>query len=160
MSIPRFPFFITFYPVHILHLLETVIIIAGKSEKGIRSLFDFIRICPIRLNIILNFRSCPASAEMLVDAGENPRYIGLLIIKKYILTERLDGIFHYDFCRKNRKSRKNLTGKIRRNKKKCHIFRDLENMAEATGLEPATSTVTGWHSNQLSYASAYEAENQ
>lgn len=117
MSIPRFPFFITFYPVHILHLLETVIIIAGKSEKGIRSLFDFIRICPIRLNIILNFRSCPASAEMLVDAGENPRYIGLLIIKKYILTERLDGIFHYDFCRKNRKSRKNLTGKIRRNKK-------------------------------------------
>ena len=26
-------------------------------------------------------------------------------------------------------------------------------MAEATGLEPATSTVTGWHSNQLSYAS-------
>ena len=27
-------------------------------------------------------------------------------------------------------------------------------MAEATGLEPATSTVTGWHSNQLSYASA------
>lgn len=39
-------------------------------------------------------------------------------------------------------------------KKKCHIFRNLENMAEATGLEPATSTVTGWHSNQLSYASA------
>ena len=30
-------------------------------------------------------------------------------------------------------------------------------MAEATGLEPATSTVTGWHSNQLSYASAFLA---
>ena len=28
-------------------------------------------------------------------------------------------------------------------------------LAEATGLEPATSTVTGWHSNQLSYASAF-----
>ena len=28
-------------------------------------------------------------------------------------------------------------------------------VAEATGLEPATSTVTGWHSNQLSYASAF-----
>ena len=27
-------------------------------------------------------------------------------------------------------------------------------MAELTGLEPATSTVTGWHSNQLSYNSA------
>ncbi len=27
-------------------------------------------------------------------------------------------------------------------------------LAGATGLEPATSTVTGWHSNQLSYAPA------
>ena len=27
-------------------------------------------------------------------------------------------------------------------------------MARATGFEPATSTVTGWHSNQLSYAPA------
>ena len=27
-------------------------------------------------------------------------------------------------------------------------------MARETGLEPATSTVTGWHSNQLSYAPA------
>lgn len=77
-----FPVFHHLLPCPHPHLLETVIIIAGKSEKGIRSLFDFIRICPIRLNIILNFRSCPASAEMLVDAGENPRYIGLLIIKE------------------------------------------------------------------------------
>ena len=29
-------------------------------------------------------------------------------------------------------------------------------MAELTGLEPATSTVTGWHSNQLSYNSAWD----
>ena len=28
-------------------------------------------------------------------------------------------------------------------------------MARETGLEPATSTVTGWHSNQLSYSPAY-----
>ena len=27
-------------------------------------------------------------------------------------------------------------------------------MARETGLEPATSTVTGWHSNQLSYSPA------
>lgn len=34
---------------------------------------------------------------------------------------------------------------------------EIKKMAEATGLEPATSTVTGWHSNQLSYASASPA---
>ena len=28
-------------------------------------------------------------------------------------------------------------------------------MARETGLEPATSTVTGWYSNQLSYSPAY-----
>ena len=28
-------------------------------------------------------------------------------------------------------------------------------MARETGLEPATSTVTGWHSNQLSYSPAF-----
>jgi hypothetical protein len=31
-------------------------------------------------------------------------------------------------------------------------------MARATGLEPATSGVTGRHSNQLSYARAFRAE--
>ncbi len=29
-------------------------------------------------------------------------------------------------------------------------------MARETGLEPATSTVTGWYSNQLSYSPALE----
>ena len=33
-------------------------------------------------------------------------------------------------------------------------------MAEATGLEPATSTVTGWYSNQLSYSPAFYSETQ
>ena len=31
-----------------------------------------------------------------------------------------------------------------------------EKMAGATGLEPATPSVTGWYSNQLSYAPASE----
>ena len=35
-----------------------------------------------------------------------------------------------------------------------HICRDFQEMAGATGLEPATSGVTGRHSNQLSYAPA------
>ena len=30
-------------------------------------------------------------------------------------------------------------------------------MARETGLEPATPTVTGWYSNQLSYSPALEA---
>lgn len=30
--------------------------------------------------------------------------------------------------------------------------RTIPNVAVLTGLEPATSTVTGWHSNQLSYS--------
>ncbi len=30
-------------------------------------------------------------------------------------------------------------------------------MARETGLEPATSTVTGWYSNQLSYSPAFAA---
>jgi hypothetical protein len=32
-------------------------------------------------------------------------------------------------------------------------------MAEPTGLEPATSNVTGWRSNQLNYDSARVFEN-
>ena len=31
-------------------------------------------------------------------------------------------------------------------------------MARETGIEPATSTVTGWYSNQLSYSPAQERE--
>ena len=33
----------------------------------------------------------------------------------------------------------------------------MKSMARATGLEPATSGVTGRHSNQLSYARAFRA---
>ena len=32
-------------------------------------------------------------------------------------------------------------------------------MATSTGLEPATSSVTGWHSNQLSYEAIMVAED-
>ena len=32
-----------------------------------------------------------------------------------------------------------------------HLTFQYRKMAGKTGLEPATSTVTGWHSNQLSY---------
>ena len=42
---------------------------------------------------------------------------------------------------------------------KARLRRILEKkqkkMARETGLEPATSTVTGWHSNQLSYSPAF-----
>ena len=34
-------------------------------------------------------------------------------------------------------------------------MKSTKKMAGKTGLEPATSTVTGWHSNQLSYFPAF-----
>ncbi len=34
----------------------------------------------------------------------------------------------------------------------------VKKMARETGLEPATSTVTGWYSNQLSYSPAFETQ--
>ncbi len=37
---------------------------------------------------------------------------------------------------------------------KARLERTFESMAERTGLEPATSGVTGQHSNQLNYRSA------
>jgi hypothetical protein len=45
----------------------------------------------------------------------------------------------------------------------CHLiesynsstFREIGEMARVTGLEPATSGVTGRHSNQLSYTRAF-----
>ena len=35
------------------------------------------------------------------------------------------------------------------------LKKKTKKMARETGLEPATSTVTGWHSNQLSYSPAF-----
>src|SRR5690625_5234377 len=35
--------------------------------------------------------------------------------------------------------------------KKKHMSFTCDNMTIRTGLEPATSSVTGWHSNQLNY---------
>ncbi len=35
------------------------------------------------------------------------------------------------------------------------LGKKAKKMARETGLEPATSTVTGWHSNQLSYSPAF-----
>ena len=34
-------------------------------------------------------------------------------------------------------------------------IKKAKKMARETGLEPATSTVTGWYSNQLSYSPAF-----
>ena len=51
-----------------------------------------------------------------------------------------------------------LPGMLATKKHKMRVFeKKTKKMAEATGIEPATSTVTGWHSNQLSYASAIPA---
>ena len=40
-------------------------------------------------------------------------------------------------------------------KKKANEVRLFRELAERTGLEPATSAVTGQHSNQLNYRSYY-----
>src|SRR5699024_8355709 len=42
--------------------------------------------------------------------------------------------------------------------KKIHVFQHVYYSKKAirTGLEPATSSVTGWHSNQLNYRTFYE----
>ena len=44
-----------------------------------------------------------------------------------------------------------------RNHKLCQGPSKRQKMARETGLEPATSTVTGWYSNQLSYSPAFAA---
>jgi hypothetical protein len=51
--------------------------------------------------------------------------------------------------RRNESNKKGLTGP-----KHPNTLNILRNMAEATGLEPATPGVTSLYSNQLSYASA------
>ncbi len=41
---------------------------------------------------------------------------------------------------------------------RMHHIGDVEKMARVTGLEPATSGVTGRHSNRLSYTRASDSE--
>ena len=53
---------------------------------------------------------------------------------------------------------------VAQNKESRHFdgFQNLDNegiMAERTGLEPATSNVTGWRSNQLNYRSQFDFQN-
>ena len=80
-----------------------------------------------------------ASANSATSASINPRkpfpVCALNNIAQVLHFASASRLFLSDFGQTHRKS----------NKK----------MARETGLEPATSTVTGWHSNQLSYSPAY-----
>ena len=80
-----------------------------------------------------------ASANSATSASINPRkpfpVCALNNIAQVLHFASASRLFLSDFGQTHRKS----------NKK----------MARETGLEPATSTVTGWHSDQLSYSPAY-----
>src|SRR5687768_9604125 len=59
-----------------------------------------------------------------------------------------------------RTSVENRSGRLRRSQKKKAPFpAPLAKLAEWTGLEPATSGVTGQHSNRLNYHSAFDSWN-
>ena len=63
-------------------------------------------------------------------------------------------MFHHgkkkNFCNCNKSCRKFIWHEV-----KGISGKRQKKVARETGLEPATSTVTGWHSNQLSYSPAF-----